>query len=231
MEVIEPSLPCRATCVVLRASARLLAFGVEPVLTSSRTRRPVVAVTIDDGPDPSTTPALLEVLARHEAHATFFLIGERAVQEEALLQAVSSAGHELSNHLWQDQPSVRLGHGPLVAQFARVDAVLRPYGEVSVFRPGPGWFTPSMLRAGAQLGHRCVLGSPWLVVTKCSGQPAITGRRIASRAHPGAIVVLHEGTRERSCMSAVADALLGHLRDRGLRAVSVRELLTPEVPR
>ena len=219
-------LACRATCAVLRGLARLLSTGLPPVLTSRATRDPVVALTIDDGPGPTTTPPLLEVLRRHDARATFFLIGERAARHDELVRAVAAAGHELGNHLWQDRPSVRLPPDRFRQELVEVDRVLRPHGAVSWFRPGSGWCTRRMLRDAASLGYRCVLGSPWLLVTRYDRDPAARGRRLGSRAHAGAVVVLHEGTADRQAVAAVADSLLGALAQQGLKAVTVRELVS-----
>ncbi len=224
-QMTDASLPCRLTCAWLRTAADLLGAGKD-LLVSAATHQPLVALTIDDGPHPSTTPALLDVLDRHEAQATFFLIGERAAHRDALVGAIVGRGHQLGNHLWRDRPSVRLPREQFRHELRRVHEELRSHDDVSVFRPGSGWFTPQMLRDASQLGYRCVLGSPWLLATEYRGDPVMQGRRLGLRAHAGAIAVLHEGTDARRAVAVVADALLTALTDRGLRAVTVRDLLT-----
>src|SRR4051794_32147791 len=57
----------------------------------------VFGLTFDDGPSPDTTPALLDVLARHRGRATFFLIGERVRAHPDLVAAIAGAGHEVAN--------------------------------------------------------------------------------------------------------------------------------------
>ncbi len=69
---------------------------------------PLVALTLDDGPDPVTTPRILAELRRHNARATFFLISERARGQEELLRRIVEEGHELANHFTRDRPSIRL---------------------------------------------------------------------------------------------------------------------------
>ncbi len=224
-QVTDASLPCRLTCACLRTAADLLGAG-KGLLVSAATDQPIVALTIDDGPHLSTTPALLDVLDRHEAKATFFLIGERAAHRGDLVGAIVARGHQLGNHLWRDRPSVRLPREQFRHELWRVHEELRPHDDVSVFRPGSGWFTPQMLRDGTQMGYRCVLGSPWLLATEYRGDPVMQGRRLGLRAHAGAIAVLHEGTNARRAVAAVADGLLTALADRGLQAVTVRDLLT-----
>ena len=128
------SLPCRVTCTGLQQLAdRLWAAGAPLICVA--TDRPVLALTIDDGPHPATTPALLDVLSRHDARATFFLIGERATRHPALVREIAAGGHQLGNHLWQDRPTVRLSRREAGRQLQHVDAVLRHHGDVSVFRP------------------------------------------------------------------------------------------------
>ncbi len=57
-----------------------------------------IAITIDDGPDPQVTPAVLDQLAAHDARATFFCIAERAQAQPALLRRIVAAGHSVQNH-------------------------------------------------------------------------------------------------------------------------------------
>ncbi len=203
----------------------MLAPSSPPVLTSVRTTARLVALTIDDGPHPVTTPLLLDVLERHGATATFFLIGERAAAHPELVRSVVAAGHEVGNHLWRDQPSWRLPPARFREELTTTSQALGPAGVVSVFRPGSGAFTPRMLRDAARLGHRCVLGSPWLVATSYSPDPFARGRRLAQRAHPGAIAVVHEGTAEREPVATAVDGLLSALHDVRLHAVTVSELV------
>jgi peptidoglycan/xylan/chitin deacetylase (PgdA/CDA1 family) len=207
-----------------QAAARAVSVlaGAE-VITSVPTEAPLVALTVDDGPHPSTTPRLLEVLARHRAHATFFLLGGKAREHPGLLAAAASAGHELANHLERDEPSVLLSAADFDRQLRDVHDLLAPHGPVSFFRPGSGWFTPRMLRAGARLGYRCALGSPGLAVAGYPDAPAL-GRSLADRCGAGDVVVLHEGLPGRAGVADVADALLSGLDRRGLAATTLGTL-------
>jgi len=66
------------------------------------TRHPLVALSFDDGPHPVFTPQVLDILQQHKAHATFFLIGERALRHPELVARIKSAGHEVANHYFTD---------------------------------------------------------------------------------------------------------------------------------
>lgn len=218
------SYSCRVSCAALRPVAGVLGRLTGSVIISSvPTRERLVALTIDDGPHLATTPALLDVLRRHRATATFFVIGERVAAYEPLLLQIAGAGHELANHLMRDEPSVRLSRPEFRKQLQRVDAMLRPHGPVRFFRPGSGWLSPAMLREGADQGYLCAMGSPLLIATEYP-DPARLGRQFAHRSHQGAVVVLHEGTEARSGVAEMADVMLGHLARRGYRAVTLTEL-------
>jgi peptidoglycan-N-acetylglucosamine deacetylase len=92
------------------------------------TTEPVVALTFDDGPHPVFTPLLLDVLARHGASATFFVLGAHAMAHAAVIRSTAAAGHEIGNHTF-DHPSM-----PLVSRAERVRQVracaelIAPYG-------------------------------------------------------------------------------------------------------
>jgi peptidoglycan/xylan/chitin deacetylase (PgdA/CDA1 family) len=193
------------------------------VVATVPTHRPIVALTVDDGPDPSTTPALLAQLARVEVTATFFLLGERVQAHPDLVAAIVAGGHELGNHLWRDEPSVRLPPDEFARQLRLAHELLTAYAPVRWFRPGSGWFTPRMLRAGAELGYRCALGSPGLAPTRYP-DPVRLGVRLAARCGAGDVVILHEGLPERAAVPDVAAALAAALTVRGLRPVPLSTL-------
>jgi len=67
-------------------------------LPAAATTRGEIAITIDDGPDPAVTPRVLDILAAHDARATFFCIGIRARQHPALMTEIVRRGHEVGNH-------------------------------------------------------------------------------------------------------------------------------------
>jgi peptidoglycan-N-acetylglucosamine deacetylase len=206
-----------------RAASRLIPADV---LWYVDTDAPVFALTFDDGPSPETTPQLLEVLARHHARATFFLIGERVRAHPELVRAVTDAGHEIGNHLMRDERSALIPDDRFRRDLAEVNALLTPYGPVRWFRPGSGWFTPRMLRSAARHDLRVVLGT---LVAAHHGGPE--DDRIApdllAGIRPGSIVVLHEGTPRRRGVARTTDEMLAALADRGLTAVTVSELAGP----
>ena len=103
--------------------------GVYPeVLFRVETSDSLVALTLDDGPS-RATPRLLELLERHDARATFFVLAERARRRDALTRRIVIEGHELGNHLLRDRPTWRLSGD----EARRADGTDRPLTD---FGPG-----------------------------------------------------------------------------------------------
>jgi peptidoglycan-N-acetylglucosamine deacetylase len=204
------------------------AAGLWPeVLFHVQTDQPLLALTIDDAPHPTVTPHILAALQRHGVRATFFILGEHAEAAPELVQSIRDHGHELGNHLWQDQPSIRLGQEQFTRELLAVDRIIAPQ-ERRWFRPGSGWFDRRMLRTLQEHGYRCVLGSVYPHDTRLRS-PRIVARYVLSRAYPGSIIILHDGGPSRAHTPAVIDWIVPVLVERGFRFVTLSELVAAEV--
>jgi peptidoglycan-N-acetylglucosamine deacetylase len=188
------------------------------------TQARLVALTIDDGPDSSSTPLILAELRRQEVRATFFLIAERVRGQEQLVRTIASEGHELGNHFTRDRASVRLSPSAFEADLLRAHQVLVPYGDVRWARPGSGWYSRAMISVMRRHGYRCALGSvyPFDATIPSAGFAA---RYIMSHTQPGAVVVLHDGGSRGRRTAKVLSEVLPELRRRGYRVVSLSELV------
>lgn len=189
-----------------------------------------IALTFDDGPDPEWTPRVLDLLGAAGVRGTFFLIGERAARAPGLVRRIAAEGHEVANHSWSHRSPWLLGPR------ATVDEVCRGHEELAAlagapprhFRPPWGMVNAALFGAVRQVGERCVF---WSIQPE-GQRPAPAERQVSHvlrRAHPGAIVDLHdaEGTRaapER--LVAALPALLAGLRERGYGSATVGELLS-----
>jgi peptidoglycan/xylan/chitin deacetylase (PgdA/CDA1 family) len=187
------------------------------------TGRRAVALTIDDGPDPATTPALLDLLARHRARATFFVITEHLHGQEALAERIVREGHELGNHLVRDVPSVRLDSAAFETAVRSADGALRRYGGARWLRPASGWYSRRMIRTLHRHGYRCALGSVY-PLDAALPSAAFASRYVLRNVRPGSIVVLHDGgERGRRTLRTLA-AVLPELRRRGYAVLTLSAL-------
>lgn len=202
----------------------ILAKHSPEVLYLVDTQEPVVALTIDDGPDSAATPRILDVLKQHDARATFFLITSRIPGNEEIVVRTVEEGHELANHLTTDEPSILLSPPEFEKQLLESHDVLSRFSDVRWFRPGSGWYNAAMLSILRKHGYRCALGSVYPF------DPQIPSSWFASRyvlrnVRAGSIIVLHDyGARGERTASALA-IMLPELHRRGFRVVALSELL------
>jgi peptidoglycan/xylan/chitin deacetylase (PgdA/CDA1 family) len=177
------------------------------------------ALTFDDGPAECTS-ALLEVLARHDARATFFVIGQRAARRRELVRRIAREGHEVGNHSWSHPDLRALAPAALRVELERTsDAIERATGErPSLFRPPYGFTNRAVRDAASALGMRSVL---WDVSTDDWLRPGAGQIAAVLRAaSPGAVVLMHDGRAgagrgERSQTVAAVARLLAERKPRG----------------
>lgn len=185
-----------------------------------------VHLTFDDGPDPRWTPRVLEVLAVHDATATFFMVGQRAMAHPAVARAVVAAGHGIGNHSfshrhpWRMRPAdarreVRDG------MMALQDVCGRP---VSLFRPPFGRTRPCMTTEAALCNQAQLLWDRSAIDWGLLGRSAWIARRLA-RVQPGEIVLMHDGAGKHNHPDELLQVLPGLLRrlgENGVRALRYR---------
>ncbi|MFF4377977.1 polysaccharide deacetylase family protein [Kitasatospora sp. NPDC001547] len=178
--------------------------------------RKVVALTIDDGPDPRHTPTVLALFEQYGIRATFFLIGENAAEHPALVREIADRGHHIANHTWTHPDLRHLSEAKVRDELERTSDLLhRATGrQPTWFRaPGGDWSTAS-LRVAADLGMR---NMAWSVDPRDwarPGTPAIIDR-ILKGVRPGSIVLNHDGGGDRSQTVAALKTYLPVLVDSG----------------
>lgn len=175
-----------------------------------------VCLSIDDGPDPETTPRLLDLLDQHQAKALFFLIGDRAMRHPELVREIARRGHGIGNHS-QTHPAAtfwRLRPQRMWAEVAGCQQTL-----TQILGSAPVWFRPPV-------GHHNLFLSPPLralgltmLIWNCRGFDAVERdvslilRRIEKTLRPGAIILLHDLTPR---CAEVLSGTLELIRQRGL---------------
>ncbi|MFI9364443.1 polysaccharide deacetylase family protein [Kitasatospora sp. NPDC053057] len=176
----------------------------------------VVALTIDDGPDPKYTPAVLALLQQHEIRATFFLIGENAVEHPALVKEIADRGHHIANHTWTHPDLRHMSESAVRDELERTSDLLhRTTGRLPTwFRSPGGDWSPVSLKVAADLGLR---NMGWSVDPRDwsrPGTPAIIDT-ILKEVRPGSIVLNHDGGGDRSQTVAALRTYLPVLIDSG----------------
>ena len=189
------------------------------------TDRPAVALTIDDGPDPATTPALLATLDRLGHRATFFLIGERVAAAPALTAEIAARGHEIGHHMWRDRASARLAPAELSAAMDRTLEALAPVVRPRWLRPGLGAPSERLVAEAEARGMRVVVGDVPPLDTHLP-YPRLVALYTARMVEPGSIVTLHDGSARGVRARAILTRLAPQLARRGLAPVKLGELVS-----
>jgi peptidoglycan/xylan/chitin deacetylase (PgdA/CDA1 family) len=159
-------------------------------VTSVETTDRVAALTFDDGPDPRWTPAVLEILERHGARATFFMVGESAAAHRALVERTSEAGHAIGNHSWDHPCFPLIGPRERRRQLRACRAALAPFGT-SIMRP-PFGYQSFASRLDAMLARYDVIGWTAEVGDWHDSDAGRMAAALRARLRPGRIILLHD---------------------------------------
>jgi peptidoglycan/xylan/chitin deacetylase (PgdA/CDA1 family) len=164
-------------------------------------RRPgELALTFDDGPNAEWTPRLLEILARHEIRATFFLLGSRAAAQPELVRKIAAAGHAIGLHSWSHPNLARSSEEQIREELARSRETIEQIvgSPLRLFRPPFGARRPAVFRIAREMGLQLVL---WNAMTsdwsdtdaeRIAANLAAKIDRLARRGS-AANIVLHDG--------------------------------------
>ncbi|MEV6970638.1 polysaccharide deacetylase family protein [Hamadaea sp. NPDC051192] len=181
----------------------------------SRTGNLTVALTFDDGPQPTWTPKVLDQLKAAGIKATFCLIGRQVKANAALVRRMVAEGHTLCNHSWSHD--LRLGHRTDVqikADIARTDAAIHavvPGVPIRYFRQPGGEWTAGEVKLLKEMG-KVPLGwgvDPW--DWKSPGVAQIVSR-VVGHTSPGSIVLMHDGGGDRSQTNSALHQILPALK-------------------
>jgi len=198
-----------------------------------------VALTFDDGPDARFTPRVLDILEKHAARATFFVLGERVGEFPALAKEVAARGHELAVHLYSHDREVARDDARFKAELTRTrEAITATTGADPLFLRFPFAYLGRQKprRILEEFGLHTV---HWSFSSLDSSRDA-GGilRRVEWALFPGAIVLLHDGVgghsrraKDRQATVAALPGVLEVCRKRGLAPVSLSELLSALVKR
>lgn len=196
-----------------------------------------LALTFDDGPNPEQTPRLLELLARYDARATFFLIGQWAAREPELIREIVAGGHAIGNHTHTHPTMPAHGSARIREELLRCREAVEASGEgfstvdgAALMRPPYGRRRPGTLRTMRDEGYVPVTWS----ITGYDWRKLTTAKRITRRclrAEGGDIILLHDGShtepaKDRSRSIEATRAILEHYTPDGVEFVTVPELVT-----
>ncbi|GAA3759991.1 glycosyltransferase [Microbacterium kribbense] len=214
------------------------------VRTTGPARR-TIALTFDDGPDPTWTPQILQVLRRHGVHATFFVVGNEVIDHPELARAIVADGNEIGIHTlthtdlgqapgWQRAIELQGAQQALIAATGQTTSLLRPpYSSTNSAVTDASY---SAIRYAAARGYLTVLSTQDSEDWRRPGVAAIEAN-LQPRGTAGTVVLMHDGGGDRSETVAALDAMLTQWAEHGYRvttvgdAVGVADTMHPADPR
>jgi peptidoglycan-N-acetylglucosamine deacetylase len=204
---------------------------VEPKTTVSSVHvdGPYIALTFDDGPNQKLTPRLLDLLAEHHIHVTFFVVGENAAEYPEILQRAVREGHEIGNHTWSHPNLAKMSDENVRSQIKRTEeAITNAIGSrPTLFRPPYGSVTAHQKRfIHDELGYEIILWEVDPLDWKNPG-PNVVSSRILKETRPGSIVLAHD--IHAQTIQAMP-ATLTELEAKGFKFVTVSQLLKLQTP-
>lgn len=210
--------------------ARLHAAAASPASTilpgdygPESSRRPLIALTFDDGPYPLHTSVLLAILKEQQVKATFFLVGRRVHEFPELAKRIADDGHELANHTYSHRREGELAAGELEQELLKTEEAMADICGVRthLFRPAGGSMSPEGIATVKSLGYTTVNwtvnpGDWWVR----SSEDLLKGT-FRGRSREG-VVLLHTGNLP---LVRALPVYIETMRAKGFRFVTVSELV------
>lgn len=190
-----------------------------------------LALTYDDGPNDGHTQRLLEVLAKHNVRATFFMIGRYVQQRPQIVREVAAAGHVIGNHTFT-HPNLALLSALQVR--IQIEECRRALQDVvghhsNLFRPPFGGRRRETLRIVRSLELQPVMWNVTAFDWKATS-PEYIERNVTRRVHGGDVILLHDGShrelgRNRSHTVEATNRLIPRYKDEGYEFVAIPEMM------
>jgi peptidoglycan-N-acetylglucosamine deacetylase len=196
-----------------------------------------LAITFDDGPNPAITPKLLDLLEKHQAKASFFVIGRFVRACPGLTREIAARSHLVGNHTENHPNLFWLGRAAVHEELRRCQAALEDTlaAPAGYFRPPFGFRNPWVVPTARELGMQTVLwtlipgdwrakSAPWLT----KRMKPIADRAVNAAGGSGDVLCLHDGAHralgaDRSITLQALEYWLPRWRDLGLKFVTISE--------
>ncbi|RDW19951.1 polysaccharide deacetylase family protein [Oceanobacillus chungangensis] len=191
------------------------------------TKEKMVAITFDDGPHPQYTPDILDVLAKYDAKATFFVLGAHAKKYSGLIYRQFTEGHEIANHTYNHN------YHPISSKELKkeIDDTAKIIYEITgtkptLFRPVGGAYNDLIINTAVDSGYHVVLWS-WHQDPEDWKNPSVNRitNHILSNISPGDIILLHDAGGDRSRTITSLEKILPILEKKGYKFVTVSEMM------
>ena len=211
--------------LIFLQSFSLCVFSQTMVYHSVPTETKRIALTFDDGPHPSQTHRILEVLDQYQVKATFFMIGVNVQNYPDAAKEVVSRGHEVGNHTFSHKRIKNLDEAALAKELGACEDALEELCEYHphLFRPPEGVLNAYVKHCSERGDYTLIL---WSVDTRDweVRNADIIAERVLSAVQPGDIVLMHDYVAQSKTPEAL-EIMLPKLLALGYEPVTISELL------
>ncbi len=196
------------------------------IIKEADTKEKVIALTFDDGPSPSFTSKILDLLKIYNAKGTFFIIGEQAEKMPDLVKRQIKEGHEIGNHMYRHREVFQMPIPEIKADLEQSNQVIRSITgkKIRLYRPTSGYYNESIVGMAWGLEYLVVL---WSIDSKdWSGlKPSSIALKILKTVKPGSIILFHDLGGYRDTTVKTLEIILPELARRGYRCLTISQLL------
>lgn len=197
-----------------------------PVYTTGEPDGHYIALTFDDGPHPTKTSEILDILEENDVKATFFVVGENASQNEDVVERIIEDGHEIGNHTFFHKYLGGEGRSVMEREIDLCDDVIFNHSEYSshLFRPPGGLYDDTLTSVCAERGYSVVL---WSIDTRDWAGTLAKDicKEVYDYVEDGSIILMHDYVCGESHTAEALREVIPKLKKLGYRFVTVSELI------
>lgn len=196
------------------------------ILWEIQTEEKVVALTFDDGPHPTYTVQILNLLEQYEAKGTFFIVGEHAENNPEIVLNMYEDGHEIANHTYTHPFTTSVPK--IMEEIKQTDDTLFSITGYSpkLFRPVEGNYHEKLVEEVVKEGYKIVMWS-WHQDTEDWKDPGVNKivNKVLNGIEEGNIVLFHDGGGNREQTVKALSMILPELQKQGYKFITVSEML------
>lgn len=211
---------------LVNGKGKQAAARINPIFRQGRSTKREIALTFDDGPHCAYTNQLLTVLRKNSVRATFFVVGSMVQRNPRLLQAIHESGHEIGNHTFSHVDLTRVTMFDRMTEYLATSRLVKTLTgrTVHLCRPPGGEMNPEVVEAGVRCGLTTVT---WTCdpgdFGNISEEQLLT--RMKQTLQPGAIFLLHSGSRQTLAM---LPEFVQYCKSLGYRFATISEMMRPD---
>jgi len=213
------------TTVLTVHIAEYAKWGDPRTITHISTNQKVIALTIDDGPHPVTTPEILSVLKEKKVDATFFILGQNGQKRPDIVAQEIADGHEVAVHAYHHKPLTQLDIIHIMEELEKTENLITMVSpeKPALFRPPGGIYNDAVIAAAQEKKYSIIL---WNIDTLDWTRPAVNSivHTVLNNISPGSIILFHDGQYPLPTAKALA-VIIDRLSEQGYRFATVSEML------